>query len=60
MTGSRIAEYLADFPSFTALSSVIHDRKVYRDVAAEGKGVVESNNPKAVEEFEAFMKELLA
>lgn len=31
-----------------------------RDVTAEGKGVVESNNPKAVEEFEAFMKELLA
>jgi chromosome partitioning protein len=39
-------EYLADFPLFTALSSVIHDRKVYRDVTAEGKGVVESNNPK--------------
>lgn len=53
-------EYLADFPLFTALSSVIHDRKVYRDVTAEGKGVVESNNPKANEEFESFMKELLA
>ena len=52
-------DYLADFPLFTALSSVIHDRKVYRDVTAEGKGVVESNNPKAVEEFESFMKELL-
>ena len=52
-------DYLADFPLFTALSSVIHDRKVYRDVTAEGKGVVESNNPKAIEEFEAFMKELL-
>ncbi|MFH4155312.1 cobyrinic acid ac-diamide synthase, partial [Acinetobacter baumannii] len=24
------------------------------------KGVVESNNPKAIEEFESFMKELLA
>ena len=53
-------EYLADFPTFTALSSVIYDRKVYRDVAAEGKGVVESNNPKAVEEFNLLMKELLA
>lgn len=52
-------DYLTDFPLFTALSSVIHDRKVYRDVTAEGKGVVESNNPKAIEEFEAFMKELL-
>ena len=53
-------DYLADFPMFTTLSSVIHDRKVYRDVTAEGKGVVESNNPKATEEFEAFMEELLA
>lgn len=51
-------DYLADFPLFTALSSVIHDRKVYRDVTAEGKGVVESNNPKAIDEFENFMKEL--
>ncbi|PWF33673.1 cobyrinic acid ac-diamide synthase, partial [Yersinia pestis] len=53
-------DYLADFPLFTALSSVIHDRKVYRDVTAEGKGVIESNNPKAIAEFEAFMEELLA
>lgn len=53
-------DYLADFPLFIALNAVIHDRKVYRDVTAEGKGVIESSNPKALEEFEAFMKELLA
>lgn len=53
-------DYLADFPLFTALSAVIYDRKVYRDVTAEGKGVIESNNPKAIEEFDNFMEELFA
>lgn len=53
-------DYLSDFPLFTALSAVIHDRKVYRDVTTEGKGVVEFNNIKAIDEFENFMKELFA
>ena len=51
-------DYLNDFPILSALTSVIHDRKVYRDVTSVGKGVIESNNPKAVEEFTALMKEL--
>ena len=53
-------EYLSDFPLFKALSSVIHDRKVYRDVTGDGKGVIESTNPKAIDEFNNLMKELLA
>jgi chromosome partitioning protein len=53
-------DYLSDFPLFTALNTVIHDRKIYRDVTAEGKGVIESNNSKAATEFSAFMKEFLA
>ena len=55
----QAGEYLADFPIFTALHSVVHDRKVYRDSISEGKGVIEATNPKAKEEFTAFMSELL-
>lgn len=53
-------DYLKDYPLFKALKATIHDRKVYRDVVAEGKGVIESNNPKAVKEFTEFMQEVLA
>lgn len=51
-------DYLSDFPILSPLYSVIHDRKVYRDVTSIGKGVIESNNLKAIEEFTALMKEL--
>ena len=40
------------------LSTVIHDRKIYRDVLADGKGVIEANNAKASNEFKALMQEL--
>jgi putative partition protein len=39
---------------------VIHERKIYRDTISEGKGVIESNNPKAIDEFTALMTEILA
>lgn len=52
-------EYLSDFPTFIALQSIIHDRKIYRDSISEGKGVIESNNLKARDEFNALMKEVL-
>lgn len=55
----QASEYLADFPLFNALGSVLHERKVYRDSISEGKGVVELNNIKAKDEFEKFMKEIL-
>lgn len=55
----QASEYLADFPIFTALNSVVYDRKVYRDSISEGKGVSELNNPKAKEEFNKLMQEIL-
>lgn len=51
-------DYLADFPLLKPLMTVIHDRKIYRDVLADGKGVVEANNAKASTEFKALMQEL--
>ena len=51
-------EYLADFPVLKPLSTVIHDRKIYRDVLADGKGVIEANNAKAATEFKNLMQEL--
>ena len=51
-------EYLADFPILKPLATVIHDRKIYRDVLADGKGVIEANNAKASNEFKALMQEL--
>lgn len=52
-------DYLSDFPILIPLSAMIHERKVYRDVISQGKGVLESNNAKAIEEFTQFMLEIL-
>jgi chromosome partitioning protein len=52
-------DYLNDFPEFHPLKTIIHDRKVYRDVTSEGKGVIESNNEKAKAEINSLMEELL-
>lgn len=51
-------EYLSDFPLLQPLTTIIHERKIYRDVLAEGKGVIEATNAKARTEFDALMKEL--
>ena len=52
-------DYLNDFPIFKPLKTVIHDRKVYRDVTSEGKGVIESSNEKAKAEINSLMEELM-
>lgn len=52
-------DYLKDFPIFSPMNTVIHDRKVYRDVTGLGKGVVEAGNDKAKVEIESLMQELL-
>lgn len=52
-------DYLADFPILQPLSAVIHDRKIYRDAISEGKGVIESQNIKAKNEFVTFAEEIL-
>lgn len=51
-------EYLKDFPAIPALQTVIHERKIYRDVIGEGRGVVESSNPKARAEIQELAAEL--
>ena len=55
----QITNDLNDFPEFHPLKTIIHDRKVYRDVTSEGKGVIESNNEKAKAEINSLMEELL-
>jgi chromosome partitioning protein len=50
---------LADIPSIQLLTTVIHERKVYRECMAEGRGVVEMQNEKANQEIEGLVKEIL-
>lgn len=52
-------EYLQDYPEIQLLNSIIRDRKVYRDAMSEGLGVVEMANPKATEEIQSLIKEIL-
>ncbi|MCO7203304.1 AAA family ATPase [Microbacterium sp. CnD16-F] len=53
-------EYLADYPRIRPLDTVIYERKAYRDVIGEGLGVVEWNNPKAKNEIQALVAELVS
>lgn len=53
-------DYLADYPLFKPFTTRIHERKAYRDVIGEGRGVVEWNNRKAAGEILALTKELMA
>lgn len=51
---------LSDFANDLGLIKIfIRERKVYRDALLEGKGVVEMNNPKAIDEFRKFTDEIL-
>lgn len=50
--------YIEDFPELKLLDTAIYSRKVYRDVNAEGKGVVEAKNAKAKSEIEALALEV--
>ncbi|GAA0990021.1 AAA family ATPase [Subtercola frigoramans] len=54
------ADYLADYPELNPMRTVIHERKAYRDVVGEGRGVVEWNNPKARAEIQELAGELMA
>ena len=54
------AEYLDDYPDLRPLRTVIHERKAYRDVIGEGRGVVEWSNPKARAEIQQLAGELMA
>jgi chromosome partitioning protein len=39
-------------------NTTISERKVWKDIVAEGKGITESKNKKAILEFNNLMKEL--
>jgi len=51
-------EVLSDFPGFTLSDTMIGDRKVFRQAALAGKGVVEMNNPQAKAEVQLFAQEV--
>ncbi|WP_150467990.1 AAA family ATPase [Francisella sp. SYW-9] len=51
-------KYLREFPEFTLLESYTSDRKVYRDTAYLGKGVIEINNSKAAKEIKKIVNEI--
>ena len=50
--------YLRDYPEVRLLATVIGDRKVYRDAISDGRGVVELDNRKAVDEVRRLAKEV--
>ncbi|MCV6589104.1 MAG: AAA family ATPase [Marinobacterium sp.] len=52
-------EYLAEYPVFKTMKTVLHDRKVYRDAIEDGRGVVEMKNDKAADEIRQLVQELL-
>jgi len=51
-------EYLKDYPEIKLLSSLVYDRKIYRDAISEGRGVVEMDNLKAKFEITTLMEEI--
>ena len=53
-------EYLADYPKFRFLKTIISDRKSYRDAMSEGLSVVEMKNPKAAGEIDVLVQEVLS
>lgn len=42
-----------------SVNTFVRDRKVYRDAMSEGLGVVEMDNPKAKNEIEELVKEIM-
>lgn len=49
---------LSELPEMLVSEVIIRERKVYRDAIADGKGVVEYSNAKAVSEITKLYKEL--
>lgn len=50
--------FVSEFPEFELLETVSYFRKVYRDVAPQGKSVIESQNKQASGEILALINEL--
>ncbi|WP_239995587.1 AAA family ATPase [Photobacterium phosphoreum] len=51
-------EYLSEFPEFKVATSLVYDRKAFRDCVAEGKTVFEWKDAKAKAEINALMEEV--
>jgi len=51
-------EYMLDYPDIQVLDTTIADRKVYRDAMSVGKGVVEMENDKAIQEVKNLWEDL--
>ena len=51
--------YVKQFPTFQLLDTVLHDRKAFRDGFVESMSVSELNDPKARDEFEQLVSEIL-
>lgn len=53
-------EFFKNYPDVSLLNHVIYDRKIYREAASSGLGVIEMNNEKAHEEIILLIKEIRA
>lgn len=51
-------EFVGDWPLLRPLETVVYERKAYRDVIPEGRGVVEWANPKAKAEIQELAAEV--
>lgn len=51
--------YVAQFKNLTLLNTIIHDRKAFRDAFVESLSVSEMSDPKASDELDQFLSEIL-
>lgn len=51
-------QFFDDCPNINLMSTIIHDRKTYRDCIAEGLGVIEKDNAKAKDEISQLIEEI--
>ena len=56
---SEAQKYLAEYPVFKLVNTVLKDRKQFRDAIIESKAVAEMNSSKAKDEFNEFLIEVL-
>lgn len=52
-------DYLGDYDNIEPLRTAIYERKAYRSVVGEGRGVVEGTNSKAKQEIRSLAEELM-
>jgi chromosome partitioning protein len=55
---TEAGELLAELPELVPSGVIVRERKVYRDAIAEGRGVMEMDNAKAIAEIEALAREI--